>query len=412
MNEQIDTTTLGNNNPRNRAEAVIAHGAMTNSKRPSCFVEGVYPTHCQRGDGAFLYSETGQKYLDFICGLGTNFLGYADPTVNGAVSAALAMGNCHSLPTLAEIGLAETIRSKLSYMEKMRFLKTGSEGCSAAIRIARAFTGRETVLSDGYHGWHDSFVSLTPPHRGVPEDINITPLNLYFDDWHEVAAVIIEPVNLEDSPDHIQCLNLIRKKCDENNVVLIFDETITALRFPKLTVAKTYDVIPDISIMGKALGNGFPMSVVGGKKEVMEADYFVSSTFAGELSGIAATQAVFDGLSKNYWNPEDNWHDARMFQDKMNEILVKIGVSLEGYGTRCSLRSIDPLNRALFMQETCMSGILFGPSVFWNRHHTTEMENLLGVCAAIVRMIQEGKCKLRGQLPFSPFSERVRNAES
>jgi glutamate-1-semialdehyde 2,1-aminomutase len=277
-------------NWQQRASQSIAHSALTNSKRPSCFVNGVYPTHVKRGYDCFLWDASGKRYVDFVCALGTNLFGYANRAINEAVMSQLANGALYSLSSTLEIEFAEMFLNYMPFAERVRVLKSGSEGCSAAIRIARAATGRGMVLSDGYHGWHDEVVSLTKPATGVsPAFYREWDISFYSREpsifaeidlsqsLASVAAIIVEPVITDFSNERIQYLHALRKKCDEVGAVLIFDETITGLRFPKLSVAAWSGVYPDIIIMGKALANGLPISVVAGRKEVMEADYFVSS---------------------------------------------------------------------------------------------------------------------------------------
>lgn len=385
-----------------RARDCIAQNALTNSKRPESFVKGVYPTHLVSGKDCRVMDSAGNTYIDFICGLGSNLLGYSHTLVKQA--AEKVSGPTLSLSTIHEVELAERIKSLMPFIEKMKFLKSGSEGCSAAIRIARAHTKRMLVLSDHYHGWHDEFVSLTPPAKGIPPRSSIQKLdatNL----TKEVAAVIIEPVVTDFSEERITWLRALREKCTEVGALLIWDETITALRFPKYCVANYYGIEPDIIVFGKSLANGYPISCVGGKAAWMDGDYFVSSSFAGEMSSIAAASATLKCLQTGY-DLAHLWNMGGSFQKQFNEICAGV-VKIEGYPTRGVLVG-DTLLKALFMQETCKAGILFGASWFFCFPHIQVIDLVLNTLKDIVTKIKSGTVKLEGTIPQVPFAAKVR----
>lgn len=396
-----------------REEAVIAQGALTNSKRPSTFVQGVYPTHVIRGRGCYVYSADGQRYIDFICALGTNILGYANLHVNTAVRNRLDQGNLFSLSTTAEIDFGELVQSFLPFVERIKVLKSGSEGCSAAVRISRAYTNNAYVFSQDYHGWHDAFTNLTPPAHGVFEYApTLKPLS-EMDNWIEdngtcVAAVIIEPVNLDWSNERVEYLRELRQRCTSLGALLIYDETITGLRFPGLSVAKWSGVYPDLIIMGKALANGLPISIVGGKKEVMDSDYFVSSTYAGDTLPMAAAAVVVPAMKERI---DQMWERAGMFQKSFNDIGGEL-ISIKGYPTRGVIQGRDDLTKALFMQECCKAGVLFGPSFFWCEPHAAESAFVLDVVGQVVSRIKTGVVQLEGAMPRKPFAQvqREKNA--
>lgn len=397
---------------KQRASDIIAHGALTNSKRPSCFVEGVYPTHVVRGQGCFLWDDRGKRFIDFAGALGTNLLGYAKREITQAVRLRIDQGSLFSLSSTAEVEFGELVANYLPFVERIKVLKSGSEGCSAAVRIARAFTGRDLILSSGYHGWHDEFTSLTPPANGVPRVQNIgmptiaeisTPDTT---DLYSAAAVIIEPVDLDYSPERVQWLKDLRDKCTKVGALLIFDETITGLRFPGLSVAKWSGVYPDLIVMGKALGNGLPISIVGGKADVMNCDYFVSSTFAGDLLPMAAATAVLPLATERI---DMMWTIADKFKTTFNEICTGL-VWLEGYPTRSVLRAKDDLTKALFMQETCKAGLLFGSSFFWCEPHAQEIHFVQDIVTKVIAKIKNGECRLEGEMPRKPFAQVQRDA--
>lgn len=392
-----------------RADQVIAGGALTNSKRPQSFVRGVYPTHIQRGIDAVVFDADGNKYVDYICGLGSQLFGYRNDRINAAVMNQLtARGSIFSLGTELEVEVAEGYANLFSHIEQVRFLKTGSEACSAAIRIARAATGRTLVLSDHYHGWSDEFTSLTPPASGVPPQNHIKKLWRNQNDIAsgEAAAVILEPVAIDCSEDNVKYLRSLRASTAASGTLLIFDETITGLRYPGLSVSKRYGIDPDLTIMGKAIGGGLPLALVGGRAQYMSADYFVSSTFAGDCLALAAAKAVLDIL-KDQTVLIRLESQAKAFQTLFNRIQPDLAL-LEGYGTRCAFKFPSDMTKALFFQECVKAGVLFGPSFFYGTTHHEHDEFTLGVCKSVLTRISNNEVKLEGELPVTPFAQKVR----
>jgi glutamate-1-semialdehyde aminotransferase len=390
-----------------RALDCIAQGALTNSKRPESYVKGIYPTHVTEGLGCFLTDLKGKKYIDFICGLGTNLLGYANQTVTNAIVNQAKKGAVYSISSKLEIEVAEKIKQIIPFIDVMKFLKTGSEACSAALRIARAKSGRNTILSHGYHGWSDPFVSLTSPALGVPSHSdcmsNFTTTSQVTKD---IAGVIIEPVLVDASDTRIQFLKDLRQKCTEVGALLIFDEVITGFRFPKFTASQFFGITPDIICLGKAIANGMPLSVVAGKKDVMNCgEYFVSSTFSGETLSLAAALETIT-LLQTKLRLSDLFDKANMFQESFNKICPEL-VTLQGYGTRGVFNG-DILNKALFFQESCKAGILFGPSFFFNFCHIDLVDQVLSSVRDVLNRIKAGHVKLEGELPQSPFAQKMR----
>ncbi len=389
-----------------RAQDCLAQSYMTNSKRPQSLVMGVYPTHVARGQGAFLYDHKGKKYLDFIIGLGTNLLGYAHPRVTAAVCAQALNGASHSLATHVEIEAAEKLKELFSFVDCVKWTKTGSSACSAALRIARATTGRSWVLSEGYHGTDDSFVSLTPPALGVPKDQHISLLSQWDGDWKAVAAVIVEPIITDISETRIAWLRALRETCTKNGVVLIFDEIITGFRFPKFSVSSYYGITPDLICLGKAIANGMPLAAVGGKYAVMNSgEYFISSTYGGETLSLAAAKEVMTLLQTTY-DCDWLWANGQRFLDEFNSLHSE-KIWLEGYPSRSAFKG-DELTRALFFQECCKAGMLMGPGFWMSYPLIDEAKNAMVSIKAIMARIKRGEVKLEGEMPKSPFAQKVR----
>lgn len=390
-----------------RAVNSIAQGYLTNSKRPQSLVMGVYPTHLKRGRGCHVWDHSGKKYIDFITGLGTNLIGYANETVNSVVKSALDDGNLFSLATDHEITAAEKLKELFPFVDLVKFCKTGSDACEAAVRIARAHTKRNLILSDGYHGWADGFVSLSPPAYGVPpsDALQFAKLSEH-DITDKVAAVIVEPVITDLSTQRIEYLKALREICTKRGVVLIFDEVITGFRFPKFSVSGYLGIIPDLICLGKAMANGFPISAVCGKRSIMNCEeYFVSSTYAGCVDALVASKKVMELLQKTY-KIEDLWSKGTDFINTFNSYWPE-GIRIEGYPTRGVFVG-DPIVKALLFQEACFAGILLGPSFWFNFPLAAESFGVLQTLKEIVDRIKSGGVKLLGEMPTSPFAQRVR----
>ena len=335
---------------QDRAGRVLAQNGSpgTNSKRATQYIEGVYPTHVSGGHGCYLYDPWNNRYIDFICGLGSISLGYGNNKVVEAVRKAAEKGASHSLPNIQEVETAEKLQLVVPGLERMRFLKTGNEAAAAAIRIARAYTGKVKVFSRNFY-----IQKLGDDLGELESEAN-------------VAAVIVEAAELDMSDRWKHWLERVRASCDRKGAVMIMDEIVTGFRVPDFTVSRYWDIKPDIILMGKGIANGLPLSVVGGKKDLMNMmDYFVSSTFSGETTGLAACGAVIDELTSRL-NLKDLFFYGDRLRDKLNALHPNI--TFQGYGTRAMLNTTNPTT-ALFMQEACKAGILFGKAWFYNFSH-------------------------------------------
>lgn len=384
-----------------RAQKAIGQGSLTNSKRPESLVKGVYPTHAVSGKGCRIWDHEGNTYIDFIGGLGTNLFGYGEERIARAVETAIRQGVSLSISSTDEVETAEALKNLFPFCDRFKFLKSGSEACSAAIRMARAFTGRDVVLSAGYHGWHDEFTSLTPPANGVPNQYNI--FDLEYGDIREAAAVILEPVITDYSKARRQYLEELRSLCTKHGTILIFDEVITGFRWPEYSVAGHWDINPDLICIGKAMANGMPLAAVGGRAEILDGDYFVSSTYAGDRASLAACRAVVRALNADIYNIGRLWESGHIFIDQFNDLFN--GVKIEGYPSRG--RIVGP-DRDLFLQEACKAGLLFGPSWFWN-FPLMEEKNIFTLLNPVAQKLNGGLAKMEGEPPQSPFAERARH---
>ncbi len=389
-----------------RSRGVMAQGQSSpNSKRPSQYIEGVYPSHVTRGEGCYLFDFVDNKYIDFVCALGSNILGYSNERVNSAVARQIYKGANFSLPSTLEVEVAEQVRVLIPAAEKIRFLKTGSEACSAAVRIARAATGKSICYSRGYHGHSDLFTSLTAPALGVEDEFAIRSLgdDLSVLENDDVACVIVEALELRMDDEWQVYLNLLREVCTKRKIVLIFDEVITGLRVPKYSVSSMYSIKPDIICLGKAIANGYPLAVVAGTPEVMDScEYFISSTFSGEAIALAACQATMTEVVVKRRVDDLCFYGGRLMA-RLNALALP-GFKLEGYGSRGML-NVTNLATALFMQEMCKAGVLFGKAFFFSFAHLEEdVESMImNIADDAARRILSGQVKLEGSAPVETF---------
>ena len=292
-----------------RALETIPLASQTFSKSVMSTVEGAAPLFLERGDGARVWDVDGNGYIDYVLGLLPVVLGYRDPDVDGAIRAQLDKGISFSLATPLEAELAERLVEIIPCAEMVRFGKNGSDATTAAIRLARAHTGRDKVAVCGYHGWHDWYIGTTARHLGVPQAVRELSATFRYNDADALetllkrepdtfAAIILEPVGLDAPVPGF--LEAVRALCDRYGVVLVFDEIITGFRIHLGGAQAVYGVTPDLASFGKAMGNGMPISAVVGRRDIMLRmnDIFFSGTFGGETLSLAASIATVDKLRR------------------------------------------------------------------------------------------------------------------
>lgn len=294
-----------------RAEAVIPLGAQTFSKSKLCYPQGATPYFVTKGQGATVEDVDANQFIDFVSGLLAVNLGYNDPDVNAAVMAQLNNGVSFSLSHPLETEVAELMVDLIPCAQMVRFGKNGSDVTSAAIRLARAFTKRDKIAVCGYHGWHDWYIGSTTRDAGVPEAVkqltckftynDIDSLQQVLDDNPgQIAAIILEPMNVAYPKDNF--LEKVRRLATEQGAVLVFDEMITGFRYDLGGAQQLFGVTPDLATFGKSLANGFPLSAVVGRKDIMMlmTEIFFSGTFGGESLSLAAAKATLLKLKNHH----------------------------------------------------------------------------------------------------------------
>jgi glutamate-1-semialdehyde 2,1-aminomutase len=286
-----------------RAQITIPLGSQTFSKSRTQYPVGISPLYLKKAKGAEVWDVDGNRYIDLVSSLAAITMGYGDSRINEAVRKQLRLGTILSLPGKIEAEVSELIVELVPSAEMVRFGKNGSDATSAAIRLARAFTKRDHIIVCGYHGWQDWYIGTTTRDKGVPNAVsslthkfeynNIESLASVFTTYkNRVAAVIMEPMN--STYPNPGFLEDVLRLTHQAGALLIFDETITGFRFAKGGAQELFGITPDLSTFGKGMANGFPLSAVVGRRDVMleMEEIFFSGTFGGELLSLAAAKEV------------------------------------------------------------------------------------------------------------------------
>lgn len=292
-----------------RALMRIPTGSQTFSKSHIQYPRGCSPLFVTHGKGGRIWDVDGNEYVDYVCGLLPVLLGYNDPDVDAAIRDQLACGISFSLGTELEIVVAEKLARIIPCAQMVRFGKNGSDATTAAVRIARAATGRDRIVTVGYHGWQDWYVGATTRARGVPQCVRDLTHRIAYGETAafydvlkkypgEVAGVMMEPMNVTEPPAGY--LAEMKELAHTHGALFMFDEVITGFRYALGGAQELFGVTPDIAAFGKGLGNGMPISAVVGYEEHMRLfeEVFYSGTFGGEALSLAAANAVIDKLER------------------------------------------------------------------------------------------------------------------
>jgi len=313
-----------------RAVEVIPMATQTHSKAPRQALRDVEPCYLVRGQGGRVWDVDGNEYIDFRNGLGPVILGYCFPAVDQAVRRQLESGVVFSYSHPLEVEVAERLVGIIPSAESVRFLKTGGEAMAAAHRLARAFTGRDLIVSCGYHGWVN-----TPSRAGVPERVRSVYRDLPWGEIEpftrvcaeeQVAAVSVACGYADIDKGHA-FLPALRELTQRRGALLIFDEIVTGFRLHPGGAQGYFGVTPDLAVFAKGLSNGVPLSCYLGRREVMEKvkEVVISSTFGGDTLGLAAARAVLE-----VYEQEDVvgrlWERGRQLHEGFNEICARLGV--------------------------------------------------------------------------------------
>lgn len=256
-----------------KALKLIPAVTQTLAKGPGQNIKGVAPKYLVKGKGSHVWDADGNEYLDYLMAIGPLSLGYAYDRVDEAIIKQLEDGITFSLMHPLEVEVAELINQIVPNAESIRYSKTGADVTSAAVRLARAFTGRNKILCCGYHGWHDWYISVTDRNKGIPQAIQDLTFTFNYNDIQSVkdsidedtAAVILEPFVFEEPKNNF--LQELREVCTANGTLLIFDEMWTGFRIAVGGAQEYFGVKADLACFSKALANGMPVAILTGKKK-------------------------------------------------------------------------------------------------------------------------------------------------
>ena len=400
-----------------KAKQIVAGGNMLLSKRPEMFLPEQWPSYFSKSKGCEVWDLDGNKYIDTLMMPGTNSLGYNYAEIDEAVKETINSGNMSTLNAPEEVELTERLVELHPWADMARFARSGGEANSVAIRLARAASGKDNVAFCGYHGWHDWYLAsnlsdtkgldghLLPgldPH-GVPKNLkdSVYPFEYNnFDKLEELVktkniGVIKMEVYRNKEPEN-NFLHRVRKLANEYNIVLVFDECTSGFRKNYGGLHKLYDVEPDVAMFGKALGNGYAVTAVLGKREVMQAaeKSFISSTFWTERIGSSAALATLKVMEK-----EKSWEKITSIGENINREWMKLSeeyelpIAINGLAalTTFTFKSENALAyKTLITQEMLKKGFLAATAVYACTAHTPAIiKEYLENLKPIFQMIKE-----------------------
>jgi glutamate-1-semialdehyde 2,1-aminomutase len=411
---------------RDRLQKVIPGGAHTYSRGADQHPANA-PQILARGKGAYVYDDKGARFLDYGMALRAVNIGYAEDEIDEAAIREIRNGDNLTLPTLIELEAAERFCELIDSVDMVKFTKNGSTSVSAAVKLARAFTRRELVARCAEHpffSYDDWFIGSTPITRGVPTAaIEQTKLFRYNDaasvralfDQHpgEIACVVMEPAATAHPEKGF--LEEVQRLCRKHGAVLIFDEMITGFRWHLKGAQHYYGVRPDLCTFGKAMANGFSVSCIGGRREIMELGsietpgrervFLLSTTHGAEMAGMGAFVATLRYLGRE---PviDHLWRYGQQLVELINRVSREFGTqaSLSAGGVPCSpyYATLDRDGkpslelRTLFAQEMVRNGVLMPWIALSYRHREAELaltEEALRAALPVYRRGLDEGCK-------------------
>ena len=384
-----------------RAKQIIPGGSMLLSKRAEMFLPDQWPAYFSKAKGCKVWDLDGNEYIDMsIMGIGTNTLGYGNQEVDGAVRKTIDAGNMSTFNCPEEVYLAEKLVELHPWADMVRFARSGGEANAIAIRIARAASGKDNVAICGYHGWHDWYLSanlgddknlaghLLPglEPNGVPQNLRGTVFPFNYNNYAELESLVnthdIGVIKMEVSRNlgpEDNFLHKVRDLATARNIVLIFDECTSGFRQTFGGLHKLYGIEPDMAMFGKALGNGYAITAIIGRREIMQAAQttFISSTFWTERIGPTAALKTLEVMER-----ERSWETitatGNAIKAKWQALAQHHGLSINTNGLPAlagfSFNSPNTLAyKTLITQEMLAKGYLAGTSVYVCTEHTPEV---------------------------------------
>ena len=384
-----------------KAKKIIPGGNMLLSKNPETFLPGKWPTYFSKANKCYIWDLDNKKFIDFsYMGIGTNILGYCNKEVDNAVISAIKTSNMSTLNCPQEVLLAEKLISMHKWAGMVKFARTGGEANAIAIRIARAAAKKDCVAVCGYHGWHDWYLSANLNNsksldglllkglniEGVPKNLKNTTYTFNYNNIGQLKELIetknigiIKMEVMRNQEPKNNFLQEVRKIATKNNIILIFDECTSGFRESFGGLHLKYNVIPDIAILGKAIGNGYAITSVIGKKDIMlnANKTFISSTFWTEKIGNVAALKTLEIMEKN-----KTWKTITQIGLKVKKEIKKIGeyhklnLSFSGLPSLLTfnIHSVHNRNYKMFItNEMLKKGILATNSIYFSIEHNQKI---------------------------------------
>lgn len=406
-----------------QAKSIIPGGNMLLSKRAEMFLPDQWPAYFSKAKGCRVWDLDGNEFIDMsIMGIGTNTLGYGHPEVDAAVRATIDAGNMSTFNCPEEVHLAERLTQLNPWADMVRFTRTGGEANAVAIRIARAATGKDKVAICGYHGWHDWYLAanlgegknldghLLPglEPRGVPRELRETVLPFNYNRideleallaHHDIGVIKMEVTRNEGPRDGF--LQKVRDLATRHGIVLIFDECTSGFRQTFGGIYTLYGVQPDMALFSKAMGNGYAIAAVIGRREIMESaqSTFISSTFWTERIGPTAALATLDVMER-----EKSWERITATG---TEVKARWAALANTHGLKINLAGIPALAsfsfdgpnalayKTLMTQEMLAKGYLASTLCYVCTEHTPEIVDgyfaALDPVFALIRECEDGR---------------------
>ncbi|HEY4151289.1 MAG TPA: aminotransferase class III-fold pyridoxal phosphate-dependent enzyme [Chitinophagaceae bacterium] len=363
-----------------RAVKIMTPVTQTLAKGPGQYVNGVAPKYLKRGRGSHVWDVDGNEFLDYNMGIGPVSLGYCYPAVDEAIREQLKDGITFSMMHELEVVLCELVHRVIPNAEAIRISKTGADVTSAAVRVARAWSGRKKILCCGYHGWHDWYISVTSRNSGIPAEISDLTSTFEYNNIESVkaaldadtACVILEPFVFEaPKPGFLEELKAV---CEANGTLLIFDEMWTGFRVALGGAQEYFGVVPDLACYSKAFANGMPISLLTGRKDVMQLfneEVFFFTTFGGEALSMAAAIATIHEMEQQKV-PAYLAEKGKLLKDGYNGIAAELGIAAftkcVGFDCR-SLVSFDPSAGNPLELKSFMQQELIKKGILWSGFH-------------------------------------------
>ena len=399
-----------------RALRVTPWGTQTNAKRPDETLAGVMPFYVERAEGCRIQDVDGRWFLDYRSALGPVILGYRHPAVEAAVRAQLDKGVLFSMASPLEVEVAERLVGLLPGVDAVRFTKTGNDANTSAVRLARAFTGRDRLVVCGYHGSGDWFAAGEGPAplwfpregNGVPAALDPLVFRLPYGDAEtaerlfaaegdRIAAVLMVPYNWDEVVAH-DFVHRMRALTAEHGALLVFDQVLTGFRLALRGAQEFFGVVPDLTTYAKALANGYPLAAYGGRRDVMATlgHVVLTTTYAGEALSLAACAATLDVLT-NEPVLDHVWAMGRRLAGGFDALAAGHGLPYRTFGLPPAVQfrfspdpAADEALRRAFFAECYRRGVFAARPFLLNyAHGPAEVDETLAVFDAALAVVAE-----------------------